>query len=152
MKNDFSKRKLINYLREDELIHLSTISPRGEPHVVPVWFVYRDERVGEPRPRVYVLTDKRTAKVANISRNPNVSFEIDNYDDNMEWNVRGAMFRGRATLVEDDGDICFYEFLIGEKYPVYWKYPWDPKERAVIRIDLEKYSSWNVLPKDTKII
>jgi len=149
MNTDFSSRTLIEYLREGELARLSTISSDGKPHVVPVWYVYRDAPVGEIKtPRIYILTDKKSVKAKNISQNPNVALVIDEYNE--KWDVSGMVVRGKAKLLDDKSEPEFKESefiheLMGTKYPEYWEEPWAREERVVIRIDPEEYSTWNVL-------
>ena len=57
-------------LREDLLGWLTTVSPRGAPQPVPVWFLWDGTSV-----LVYSKPD--TPKLRNIAANPNVSLNLD---------------------------------------------------------------------------
>ncbi len=77
-------------LREDLLGWLTTVSPRGAPQPVPVWFLWDGTSV-----LVYSKPD--TPKLRNIAANPNVSL-------NLDGNGQGGdivVLQGQARVSDD---------------------------------------------------
>jgi PPOX class probable F420-dependent enzyme len=73
---------------KQRLAALATISSRGEPHVVPVFFTYSEGKV-------YIHTDRSSAKVRNLLSNPNVAVAVYDGDE-------AVVIRGTARIVDDD--------------------------------------------------
>lgn len=85
------------FLAEQRVLRLATISDDGFPHVVPVWYMYRDGAV-------YVGTNTRTAKAKNVARTGRAAFCV---DEGIRSPLYGVMVRGRARLItEDIGDMA----------------------------------------------
>ncbi len=64
-------RRAARRLREERLAWLTTVSPRGMPQPVPVWFLWD----GDASILLYSRPDK--PKLRNIGRNPRVSLHLD---------------------------------------------------------------------------
>ena len=95
---------------------LATCSSQGQPHCVPVCFVWLEERaviaLDEKPKRVDVLCLKR---VRNIMENPLVSLVVDHYEEDWSY-LSFVMMEGRAELRELSG----VELLaLRAKYPQY---------------------------------
>ncbi len=69
-RSEFGQRAA-RRLRDERLAWLTTVSPRGMPQPVPVWFLWD----GEASILVYSRPD--TAKLRNIAENPRVSLHLD---------------------------------------------------------------------------
>ena len=82
---------LADFLAEPNLCRIATIDESGDPHVVPAWFHWQDERF-------YVGAQAGDHKVANIRRTGRAAMEIDS-DIRRK---RGVLVRGSAWLVEGD--------------------------------------------------
>ena len=80
------------FLAEQKVLRLATVSGDGMPHVVPVWFVYRDGAI-------YIGTNTRTAKAKNISQTGRAAFCV---DEGVRAPLYGVMGRGRARLMTGD--------------------------------------------------
>lgn len=78
------------FLKSQKILRLATISPSGNPHIVPVWYRYTNGRF-------YVGTNTRTEKAKNIKNNPRVSFCIDTGIKSPD--IFGIMGVGRARLI-----------------------------------------------------
>lgn len=89
---------LADFLAEPNLCRVGTIDGNGDPHVVPAWFHWRDERF-------YVGAQEGDHKVANIRRSGRAAIEIDS-DIRRK---RGVLVRGSAWLI--DGDEGRSEYL-----------------------------------------
>lgn len=58
------------FLKSQRILRLATIDPSGNPHIVPVWYMYYNDRF-------YVGTNTKTKKAKNIKKNSKISFCID---------------------------------------------------------------------------
>ena len=76
-------------LKEQKILRLATINPKGIPHIVPVWYKYLGGKI-------YVGTNTRTVKAKNIMKNKQVSFCI---DVGIRSPIRGTMATGKASLI-----------------------------------------------------
>lgn len=81
------------FLANQKVLRLATVDEGGVPHVVPVWYLYRDSMV-------YIGTNTRTAKARNVLSTGRAAFCV---DEGVRAPIRGVMGRGRATLVTEAG-------------------------------------------------
>jgi len=91
-------------LREERLAWLTTVSPRGMPQPVPVWFLWD----GDSSVLLYSRPDK--PKLRNIADNPRVSLHLDG-------NSQGGdivVCLGQATVSDDPRADQIPEYV--EKY------------------------------------
>lgn len=78
------------FLRSQKILRLATISPSGNPHIVPVWYMYANNKF-------YIGTNIKTEKAKNIKKNPKISFCVDTGIKSPD--IFGVMGVGRARLV-----------------------------------------------------
>lgn len=78
------------FIRTQKILRIATIDSKGNPHIVPVWYNYTNNRF-------YIGTNTRTAKAKNVKRNPKVSFCIDIGVNSPE--IFGVMGIGKARLI-----------------------------------------------------
>jgi nitroimidazol reductase NimA-like FMN-containing flavoprotein (pyridoxamine 5'-phosphate oxidase superfamily) len=78
------------FLRSQKILRLATIDSSGNPHIVPVWYMYENNRF-------YVGTNTKTKKARNIKKNSKVSFCIDVGIKSPD--IVGIMGVGRARLI-----------------------------------------------------
>src|SRR5574337_778617 len=78
------------FLRSQKILRLATIDGTGVPHIVPVWYMYLNDKF-------YVGTNTRTRKARNIGKNPKVSFCVDVGIRSPD--IIGVMGTGRAKLI-----------------------------------------------------
>ncbi len=62
--------KTSEFLKSQKILRLATIDSKKNPHIVPVWYEFKDNKF-------YIGTNTRTKKAKNIMRNPKVSFCVD---------------------------------------------------------------------------
>lgn len=85
----WSKDEVFAFLREQpRLGRLATVSPAGEPHVVPIWFGVVDEEL-----RIHTLAD--STKAVNIAATGRFSLAVD--VEPMPY--KGVSLRGTAEAV-----------------------------------------------------
>ncbi len=98
---------------------LATADSRGAPHVIPVCYAFDGAHVYS----ALDLKPKRVSgrllkRVRNIMQNPSVSLVVDDYSE--DWSeLAYVLIRGRAELVEDDGEQQRAESMLRDKYPQY---------------------------------
>ena len=91
-------------LREERIAWLTTVSPRGMPQPVPVWFLWEGDA------SVLLYSQPDTPKLRNIAENPRVSLHLDG-------NGRGGdivVCVGTARVTDDPSADQVEEYL--EKY------------------------------------
>jgi general stress protein 26 len=78
------------FLKSQKILRLATIGHTGEPHIVPVWYMYWNDKF-------YVGTNTKTRKARNIKKNPKVAFCVDVGIRSPD--IVGTMGTGRARLI-----------------------------------------------------
>jgi PPOX class probable F420-dependent enzyme len=74
------------------IVVVSSLGPRGWPHVMPLWYVPRD---GE----IWVWTYAKSQKVRNLERDPRATLLI---ETGTEYNeLRGVQIEAEAELIRD---------------------------------------------------
>lgn len=77
------------FLKSQKILRLATIDEKGMPHIVPVWYLYKDGIF-------YVGTNTGTTKAKNVKKNSKVSFCV---DAGIRSPIFGVMGRGVAKLI-----------------------------------------------------
>lgn len=97
--------KLANQrLRQEEIVWLTTVSPKGQPQSVPVWFLWDGETV-------LIYSQPNKSKIRNIQHNPRVAL-------NLNSDFRGndvVRLQGRAVIDTSTGPATNVPPMI-EKY------------------------------------
>ncbi|MGI0080004.1 MAG: PPOX class F420-dependent oxidoreductase [Nitrososphaerales archaeon] len=88
--------KEVKFLKESKLARIATVSPSGQPHVVPVAFEFDGKYfyVGG-----YNLT--KSLKFKNIQRNNKVALVVDDLVSTDPWTPRFLLVRGTAEIVDE---------------------------------------------------
>ncbi len=66
---------------------LATVRANGSPHLVPIWFVWLNDKV-------YLHTSRKSVKARNILQNPRGVFALEDGDD-------PVVIEGEAKILED---------------------------------------------------
>lgn len=61
-------------LKRASNLWLATVRPNQTPHLVPVWFVWHDDKA-------YICTGRRSVKARNIAANARVAFALEDGND-----------------------------------------------------------------------
>jgi pyridoxamine 5'-phosphate oxidase family protein len=91
----------IEYLKSQLLGRLATVSPDGQPHVVPVSFRYRAEL---DTIDIGGHDFARRKKYQEVQRNPRVAFLVDDLESVNPWSPRGIEVRGEAEVLRSGGE------------------------------------------------
>ncbi len=87
--SDKEQRELLD---AERIVVVSSIGPRGWPHMMPLWYVPRD---GE----IWVWTFAKSQKVKNLERDPRATLLIETGFEYGE--LRGAQIEAEAELIRD---------------------------------------------------
>jgi pyridoxamine 5'-phosphate oxidase family protein len=88
------------FLKESRLARLATVSPSGQPHVVPIGFEF-DGDLGLFSFGGYHLT--KSLKFRNIQKNNKVGLVIDDLVSVNPWTPRFIIIRGTAEIITEEG-------------------------------------------------
>ena len=137
----FSQKEL-EYLREQEVGRLATVSRKQIPQVTPVGF-------GVDEDRVYVNIKHDSVKARNIRSNPRLSFVVDvapPFDGTVEG-LSQVLISGRAKLISSGKLHEKGQALIEEKFPGYdenFGVREDGWSKYILVITPIKVSSWGL--------
>jgi len=126
------------FLKEQKILHLATIDPKGNPHIVPVWYKFQ-------KGKFYIGTNTITKKAKNLKKNKHVSFCIDIGIRSPK--ISGVMGTGKAKLILEKNKVSEIakKILLGYFESLNNK---SAKEllddtNCVIEIFPKNYSEWN---------
>jgi pyridoxamine 5'-phosphate oxidase family protein len=87
------------FLKDSRLARLATVSPDGQPHVVPVGFEFDGNffYIGG-----YNFT--KSLKFKNIQKNNKVGLVVDDLASINPWRPRFVIVRGTAEIITDKGE------------------------------------------------
>ncbi len=94
-------------LETERIVVVSSLGPRGWPHVMPLWYVPRN---GE----IWVWTYAKSQKVKNLERDPRATLLI---ETGTEYNeLRGVQIEAEAELVRELDEIVEFAKLLTVRY------------------------------------
>ena len=79
-------------IENERIVVVSSLGPRGWPHVMPLWYVPRD---GD----VWIWTYAKSQKVKNLERDPRATLLIETGSEYTE--LRGVQIEAEAELIRD---------------------------------------------------
>ena len=79
-----------SFLRTQKILRLVTIDEKNLPHIVPVWYLYKNKKF-------YIGTNTRTNKAKNLRKKKQIAFCVD--VGIKSPNIMGVMGKGRAKLI-----------------------------------------------------
>ena len=133
------------FLRSARTGHLATANAMGQPHVIPVCFVFDGDAIYtvlDAKPKSTPLRQLR--RVRNILANPQVSLVVDHYEE--DWSrLRYVLALGVAELLEEGEEWARAIVMLREKYPQYQGMDLD--ESPVIKITPVRFVPWNSQPE-----
>lgn len=97
-------------------IWLASVRANGTPHLVPIWFVWLDDKL-------FFCTARQSVKARNIRANPSVALALEDGND-------PVVLEGEAKILEDVPDAVAQSFK--QKYD--WNIHGDDTYDAVIEI------------------
>jgi len=131
------------FVHSARVAHLATSDKSGQPHVIPICFVFDGKAIYSPideKPkRASPLNLKR---VRNINANPRVAVLIDRYDENWKKLAYLLIFGKARTLTKGPRHKKAVA-LLRRKYPQYRKMA--IHERPMIQVTPLRVAKWGPL-------
>lgn len=136
---ELSEDERATLLERPLAMRFATCSPEGMPHVVPVWYLYRDGSV-------YFDTDADSVKVRNVISNGVAAGVVDTGDDYSE--LKGVMVQGEARVLEDPEWLQFVADGYTEKYwdgdmPTHVRERNETTEKVVVELTTSHETGWD---------
>lgn len=88
-----SEREIEAFLEEQKYVQIATLNPDGSPHLVPLWYLYHDGRVG-------FWTYGSSRKIKNLERDERLTALVENHRLDYET-LKGVQLRGTGRIVRD---------------------------------------------------
>ena len=130
-------------IRSARVAHLATSDKSGQPHVIPICFVYDGKWLYSPideKPKRTVPSKLKRLK--NIRENPKISLVIDHYDE--DWRkLSYVLVFGKARIVQSGEKHRRAVKLLRRKYPQYRAMAIDA--RPMIVITAKRIVGWGEL-------
>ena len=127
-------------LREARVGRLATAGAEGQPHVIPVCFVFDGRSIYSPideKPKRSLPRGLR--RIRNIEANPRVALVVDHYEE--DWRqLRYLLVMGSAQLLEAGTEHARAIALLREKYPQYRAMRLE--EHPMIKITPRRVIAW----------
>jgi PPOX class probable F420-dependent enzyme len=130
-------------IRSARTAHLATSDKSGQPHVIPICFVYDGKCFYSPideKPKRTIPSKLKRLK--NIRENSNVALVIDLYDE--DWRkLAYVLVIGKARILQSGEKHRSAVQLLRKKYPQYRSMA--IHERPMIAITANRVVSWGEL-------
>jgi nitroimidazol reductase NimA-like FMN-containing flavoprotein (pyridoxamine 5'-phosphate oxidase superfamily) len=127
--------ELERFLLTHRTIRVATVRPDGDPHVVPLWFVWHDGTL-------FLNSTLGNPTVENMLRTGRAAAVV---DDGESYDVlRGVVLTGRVERAEDDPRLPDVERTWSDKYLEGGELPYRRwRDRVWVRLAPERTSSWD---------
>lgn len=120
---------------------LATASPEGQPHVVPVWFLWQDGAA-------WISSYRSTRKIYDIRQNPKCALVVD--IENNLGGLTAVVMEGFSEIIEKPEDFVrsrilevYVKYLgeegVNEKDPQTWL---NSAENVLVRLTPTKIKAW----------
>lgn len=86
------------FLDEEKIVTCATAGPRGWPHLMPLWYVRREDGAGGWR--LWAWTFAKSQKVKNLERDPRATLQVEAGQDQYHL-LRGVMLECDVVVHRD---------------------------------------------------
>ena len=124
--------KEVDFLKSNELCRFATASRKGEPHVVPVSYVWDKDYA-------YIVTDYGTRKLKNLRENPKGAILIDSGGTR-----KLLLISGPVEIIEKGEEYKRLYKLFYSKLDWVKRDPWKEGEAPFIRITPMFKTGWGL--------
>ncbi len=135
-------RSELAFIRSARSAHLATVDAQGQPHVIPICFVFDGDRLYsaiDEKPKKTVPRELK--RVRNIMLNPKVAVVVDRYNENWRRLAYVLMF-GKARLLRKGAEHKAAVTLLRRKYRQYRSMAIDAQ--PIIRVSPTRAVCWGV--------
>ena len=124
--------KEARFLEENEMCRFATSSRTGEPHVVPVSYVWQEGLV-------YVVTDYKTRKLRNLRENPHAAILVDRPSTRP-----GILISGPVQLIEKGEEYRNIYNMFHKRISWVRGDPWKEGEAPFVKMTPRFKASWGL--------
>ena len=124
--------KEIDFLKSSELCRFATASQKGEPHVVPVSYVWDQDYA-------YIVTDYGTRKLKNLRENPHAAVLID-----AAGTQKLLLISGPVEIIERGEEYRRLYELFYSKLSWVKRDPWKEGEAPFIKVTPSFKAGWGL--------
>lgn len=124
--------KEIEFLTSSELCRFATASGKGEPHVVPVSYVWDQDYA-------YIVTDYGTRKLKNLRENPHAAVLVDS-----AGTQKLLLISGPVEIIEKGEEYRRLYKLFYSKLSWVKRDPWKEGEAPFIKITPSFKAGWGL--------
>src|SRR5712692_3976343 len=122
----------IQFLEQNELCRFATASKKGEPHVVPVSYVWYE---GSP----YIVTDYGTRKLKNLRENPHAAILVDT-----TGTQKLLLISGPVLIIEKGEEYRKLYRIFHAKLDWVKRDPWKDGEAPFVKINPTFKAGWGL--------
>jgi PPOX class probable F420-dependent enzyme len=138
-------RKERAFIRAARVAHLGTADAGGQPHVIPICFVFDRNEFFSPIDEKPKQTSPRPLKrLRNISENPKICLLVDRYEEDWQ-NLAYVLVLGTAKILLRGKRHDRAIGLLRRKYPQYRAMVLE--QRPIIRISPARAVGWSFAKK-----
>jgi uncharacterized protein len=127
--------KEVDFLKSNELCRFATASKKGEPHVVPVSYVW-------DRDYAYIVTDYGTRKLKNLRENPHAAVLIDT-----AGTQKLLLISGPVEIIEKGEEYRRLYKLFSSKLSWVNRDPWKEGEAPFVKVIPTFKAGWGLKNK-----
>jgi uncharacterized protein len=124
--------KEINFLKSNELCRFATASKNGEPHIVPVSYIWDQDCA-------HIVTDYGTRKLKNLRENPNAAVLVDT-----DGTQKLLLISGPVEIIEKGEEYRRLYKLFYSKLSWVKRDPWKEGEAPFIKVTPTFKSGWGL--------
>jgi nitroimidazol reductase NimA-like FMN-containing flavoprotein (pyridoxamine 5'-phosphate oxidase superfamily) len=128
--------KEIDFLKSNELCRFATASGEGEPHVVPVSYIWDQDYA-------YIVTDYKTRKLKNLRENPHAAVLVDT-----GGTQKLLLISGPVEIIEKGEEYRRLYKLFYSKLSWVKRDPWKEGEAPFIKITPSFKTGWGLGNKE----
>jgi uncharacterized protein len=125
-------QKEVDFLRSNDLCRFATASRKGEPHVVPVSYIWDQEYA-------YIVTDYGTRKLKNLRENPHAAVLVDS-----AGTQKLLLISGPVEIIEKGEEYRQLYKLFYSKLSWVKRDPWKEGEAPFIKITPSFKAGWGL--------
>ncbi len=126
-----------DFLEANEMCRFATASGKGEPHVVPVSYIWDNDKA-------IIVTDYKTRKLKNLRENPHAAILVD-----MDATQKLLLLSGPVEIIEKGEEYKRLYKLFHSKLAWVRRDPWKEGEAPFVKITPSFKAGWGLSSRKT---